>query len=150
MWTLSANFALFQAETRLRLNEILRAFNQSADTGIPADYGFLRLLWFRGICYFSMEDEASAEIYQILIPTRARMSDDLDSGYRRLRCPLPVLRARKMLKDVDAGKLLDMFNDRHSGTRRFRGVLPGNRAFTRQYRAGRRNFKIRLRKAETG
>jgi tRNA 2-thiouridine synthesizing protein A len=38
------------------------------------------------------------------------MSDDLTIlDATGLRCPLPVLRARKILKDVEPGKLLDVF-----------------------------------------
>lgn len=38
------------------------------------------------------------------------MSDDLTIlDATGLRCPLPVLRARKALKDVEPGKLLDVF-----------------------------------------
>ena len=102
--------------------------------------------------YFLMEDEVSAAIYQILIPThRARMSDDLTIlDATGLRCPLPVLRARKMLKDVDAGKLLDVFATDTAAPADFE-------AFCRETGHSLVNieqvgeiFKIRLRKAETG
>ena len=38
----------------LLLNEILRAFNQSADTGIPTDYAwFLNTAFGSAVCYIS-------------------------------------------------------------------------------------------------
>ena len=79
------------------------------------------------------------------------MSDDptiLDAT--GLRCPLPVLRARKMLKDVDAGKLLDVFATDTAAPADFE-------AFCRETGHSLVNieqvgeiFQIRLRKAETG
>ena len=79
------------------------------------------------------------------------MSDDLTIlDATGLRCPLPGLRARKMLKDVDPGKLLDVFATDIAAPADFEAFCRETGHLLVNIEKVGEIFQIRLRKAETG